>query len=50
MSFRATILREVERRGPSGCAFAKLVEPRVSTRMVQAYLCGDSDMTGEPQS
>jgi ribosome-binding protein aMBF1 (putative translation factor) len=47
MSFRNTIMREVERRGLNGCELAKLVAPRISTRMVQAYLSGDSDMTGE---
>ena len=41
------IKREAKRQGLSGYALAKLVEPLVSMRMVQAYLAGDNDMAGE---
>ena len=47
MSFRKTIKREVKKRGLSGYALAKLVQPHISTRMIQAYLSGQADMSGE---
>ena len=47
MSFRNVILRELRRRGWSGYRLAEAVHPHVSRRMIQAYLAGDADMTGE---
>ena len=47
MSFRKTIQREVKRQGLSGYALAKMAEPIVSMRMIQAYLRGTNDMSGE---
>ena len=47
MSFRKIVVREAKRRGLSGYALAKLVEPHVSMRMIQAYLAGDNDLVGE---
>ena len=46
-AFRDIIRREAKRQGLSGYALAKLVAPAVSRRMVQAYLAGTYDMTGE---
>ena len=48
MSFRTIIRREVKARSISGYRLAQLVGPEVaSMRMIQAYLAGESDMTGE---
>ena len=48
MSFRKIIQREAKKRGISGYRLAKMVGPEVaSMRMVQAYVAGDADMTGE---
>lgn len=48
MSFRKIIQREVKKQGISGYRLGKMIGPEVaSERMVQAYLAGDADMTGE---
>ena len=48
MSFRRIIQRQVKQRGISGYRLAKMVGPEVaSMRMIQAYLAGEADMTGE---
>ncbi len=48
MSFRKIIQREAKQQGISGYRLAKMVGPKVvSERMVQAYLAGEADMTGE---
>ena len=48
MSFRKIIRRETKKQGISGYRLAKMVGPEVaSMRMVQAYLAGEADMTGE---
>jgi len=47
MSFREIVRREVKRQGLSGYALAKRVGPRVSRRMIQAYLAGSHDLSGE---
>ncbi len=47
-SFRQILQREIKRRGLSGYKLAKLIGPKVaSTRLIQAYLAGECDMTGE---
>ncbi|MGD8453222.1 MAG: hypothetical protein PVJ57_15495 [Phycisphaerae bacterium] len=45
MSFRETILREVDRQGLSGYRIAKLAN--MPARTVQAYLAGQCDLMGE---
>ena len=45
-SFQKIIQREVKRQGLSGYSLAKLVEPHVSMRMIQAYLAGHNDVLG----
>ena len=48
MSFRKIIQRETKKQGISGYRLAKMVGPGVaSMRLVQAYLAGQADMTGE---
>ena len=48
MSFRKIVQRETKKQGISGYRLAKMVGPEVaSARMIQAYLAGDADMTGE---
>ena len=46
-SFRQIVKREVKRQKFSGYALGKMTEPRLKTRMIQAYLKGDCDMRGE---
>ncbi len=48
MSFRKIIQREAKNQGISGYRLAKMVGPNVaSMRMIQMFLAGDADMTGE---
>ena len=48
MSFRKIIQRETKKQGISGYRLGQLVGPNVaSMRMIQMYLSGDADMTGE---
>ena len=48
MSFRRIIQREAKKQGISGYRLGKMVGPEAaSTRLIQAYLAGQADMTGE---
>ena len=46
MSFRDIIRREAKRQGLSGYALSKRVGPKMSMRVIQAYLAGSCDLTG----
>ncbi len=47
MSFRKIVLAEIKRQGFTGYSLAKLTKPHVKMRMIQCYMAGTSDLTGE---
>ncbi len=47
MSFRKIVLAEIKRQRFTGYSLAKLTKPHVKMRMLQCYMAGTSDLTGE---